>query len=442
MFNKKTFCSIPWSTIEIGTFGEFRICQFSGNVPSSDKKYDFFEKYTNCLDDSGNEMTIFTHTIEEALNSKYHKEIRKSQENGLRHEHCLVCWDRDDAFEKYNEQSGSTRTYKSFVQLVPLDNSIHLDNVKEHTTPDGSLNELPISLDLRFTNVCNMKCIMCYPYYSSAWYEDWVEIFGKNTFKAGKKVYEIKKENGVYSADILPWHDSKEWFDQLDRIKHRIRHLYITGGEPFIVKGHEKLLDILIESNLASKIILEYDTNLSVINRRVLEKLKHFKKVELAISCDDIEERYEYIRYPGNFDTLLKNLESIKQYENIIVRNLSTCVGLYSLYSPIRLFDRFKQYNINIRFLTDPYDIDPKYLPDHLKLKVIESYRKSSIPDRFKNFIIGFFENNLNVYDEKQCTSYVKKFIIYMESLDKVRKTNWKKTFPEIYELLNEYVTE
>lgn len=442
MFNEKSFCSIPWSTLEIGTFGEFKICQFSGNVPSSEEKYEYYEKYTNCVDDDGNEMTIFTHTIQEALNSKYHKELRKAQQNGERHDHCLVCWDRDDAYERYGEESGSVRTYKSFIQLKPMENAITLDNVDQHASSDGYLDQMPISLDLRFTNICNMKCIMCYPYYSNSWYEDWIKLFGKSTFKAGKKVYEIKQENGVYKTDIEPWHDSERWFEQLDTIKHRIRHLYITGGEPFIVKGHEKLLDILIDAGVANKIVLEYDTNLSVINRRVLDKLKYFKKVELAISCDDIDERYEYIRFPGKFDSLLKNLELVQQYQNITVRNLSTCVGIYSVFSPIRLFQRFKLYNINIRFLTAPFDFDPKYIPSDLKKKIIAKYRRAAMPDRFKNFVIGFFENNMNVHSEEECTEYMKKFIIYMESLDKIRGTDWKAVFPDIAELLDEYISK
>ena len=281
---------------------------------------------------------------------------------------------------------------------------------------DGSIDNTPISLDLRFTNVCNMKCIMCSSRYSNQWYQDEEKLYGSKTITLDSKTYNIFVENGVYKSDMPIWHDSDAWWKNFDEIKHRIRHLYLTGGEPFIVKGHDILLDKLIESNLAQNIIMEYDTNLSVINDKVLNKLKQFKQVILSVSCDDIEEQYELIRFPGKFSTMTKNLETLKQ-KGFDVRHLSTCVGIYSIFSPLRLRNKFPDYRLSLRMLRNPYHSDVMYLPKKAKQKVISIYRDSNIEERWKNFIISYLENNMNLVSEDVCVRMTKQHIQYLNNL-------------------------
>ena len=65
-----------------------------------------------------------------------------------------------------------------------------------------------------------------------------------------------KKENGNYTSNFIDWQNSDIWWKQVDEIKHNLRHLYITGGEPFLSKSHNKLLDILIKDDFAKNITL------------------------------------------------------------------------------------------------------------------------------------------------------------------------------------------
>jgi hypothetical protein len=215
--------------------------------------------------------------------------------------------------------------------------------------------------------------------------------------------------------------------------------LYITGGEPFVVKGHDAILDILINSNLAHNVILEYDTNLSVINDNLLNKLSKFKKVELSVSCDDTFLQYEYVRFPGKFSTLLENLKKIKE-RGFGVRHLSTCVGIYSIFAPLRLYDCFgESYNYSIRFLSGPYSFDIEYLNDDLKKKVIHVYNSMNYNERWKKYIVGHLENTIGKHSKEVCDNHTLKFISYMNRLDELRQTNWRKTFPDVSSLLKDY---
>ena len=403
-----------------------------------------------CLDDNGKVMNVMTHSIQEALNSKYHKEIRLAQSRGERHGMCKVCWDRDDANAAAKQRSNSLRFFRTFSQLPNLDGAISLNKAPNFLTKDGSLTEPPISLDLRFSNVCNMKCIMCSSYYSNLWYEDEIKLYNKHTVSIDGKVYKINQINGVYKSDMPVWHDSDNWWNQFELIKHRVRHIYLTGGEPFVVKGHDKLLDKLIEANFAKDVSLEYDTNLSVINDNILKKLQKFKQVLISVSCDDINEQYELIRFPGKFNTLLSNLQKLKD-RDIKIRHLSSCIGVYSIFSPIRVYNYFTDLGytsedssmgyemFSFRFLRSPHHANLALLPRAIKTKVIDIYTSSNLPDKWKSYLIAYLENNMDTYDENLCKRTLLEHIKYLDSLDSIRNTNWKKTFPEINQLLMGY---
>lgn len=439
MFDKSTFCIIPWSTILINPSGDFRICCFSGVDDDSFQGND----HGVCLDEDGNVINILTHSIKDALNSQYHKSLRLAQSKNERHGICKVCWDRDDACASKNIPTNSMRAFRSFVQLPNMDKAIPIHVAKDHMQEDGSIDEFPISLDLRFTNVCNMKCVMCNSRYSNQWYADEMKLYNKTYFTVdSNKKYNITVDNGVYKTDMPVWHDSPIWWKKFDEIKHRVQHLYLTGGEPFIIKGHDVLLDKLIEDNLASKVILEYDTNLSVINEKILKRLSHFKQVIISVSCDDVEDKYDLIRSGGNFQILLKNLEKIKQ-KNIEIRWLTTCTGIYSVFSPIRLYEYFTPLgykNFGYRFLRAPWHSDLAMLPDHLKEKVIEVYNTSNLPQHAKDYYIGYLENNMGKYSKDQCERHVYAHIDFLNKLDELRGTNWKETLPDVVLLLKEYL--
>jgi len=418
MFTKDTFCVLPWSSIQINPNGDYKVCCFSGAGNGGDHGLAF--------DENGKVMNVLTHSILEAMNSRYHKEVRIAQSENIRHPICKVCWDRDDANAAKGQETTSMRANRSFKELSHLDNVITLERAPIYLVKDGSLNEYPVSLDLRFSNQCNMKCIMCSSLYSSLWVEDEIKLYGKSIV--------VEKET---------WHDSPKWWDQFDLIKHRVKHIYLTGGEPFVVKGHDRLLDTLIEGGYAKDVILQYDTNLSVINKKIMERFSHFKKIILAVSCDDIEEQYEHIRFPGKWETITSNLNKLKQ-NNIEITRLTSCVGIYSIFSPIRLYNHFSKLGYetySFRTLRAPEQYDIAYLPDDVKRKVIDTYKASNLPENWKNFICGYLENNMNKY-EHISQNHINKFVTHMDNLDSIRGTDWKNTFPDVVDLLKDYINK
>jgi len=440
---------MPWSSIMILPSGDFKICCFSGHHTKTE--------YTHgvAVDDNGVVMNVLTHDIMEAMNSKWHKEIRLAQQKGERHPTCKVCWDRDDAAATAGIQSVSLRVVRSYYQNVGsnmdrvggqcLTGSVTQDSAADTMNDDGSIGVMPISLDIRFSNLCNMKCIMCDSTYSNLWYEDHIAMTGKYTFLVGPKSYKIEKTPKVsgghtYSTNMDAWNDDPRWWAQFDKIAPHLRHAYITGGEPFVQPVHDVFIQKLIERDYAKDIVLEYDTNMSVINPKILGMLKQFKDVIFRASIDDVGERYDLIRFPGKFDRVNKNMKMLEEFDMASnVSAISTCVGIYSVFAPIRLFNHFqpKGNQLSIRTLRYPAQVDIANLPPSMKLKVIEAYQSSGIPELYQFPVVGYLKNNMNHVTEEQGKQKLQGFVAYMNSLDKLRGTDWKATFPEVVALLS-----
>ena len=445
---------MPWSSIMILPSGDFKICCFTGH------KVNGIETHGVALDDDGKVMNVLTHDIMDAMNSKWHKELRLAQSKGERHEICRVCWDREDAAKTQGEIPTSLRVVRSYYQNewgvdnmpnrpggYPMLGSMVHEHADKWMQDDGSVSTMPISLDMRFSNLCNSKCIMCEPLYSSLWYEDWEQITGKDHFDVGATRYNIIKKTGAsratYTDDMPNWNDDPRWWAQFDKMAPHLRHIYITGGEPFVQPVHDVFIKKLIERGYAKDIVLEYDTNLTAINPKILTMLKEFKDIIIRVSLDGVGEQYNLIRYPAKFDRVVQNIELLEQYglKDKIV-NITCCIGIYSIFSPIehhKFFAPRGYTQFQNRLLIYPDAVNILYLPRTIKELVIIKYQNSGISGFDAKHVVGYLTNNLDTYTDEECKPKMMAFLNYMNSLDRVRGTDWTKTFPDVYNLIYNY---
>jgi len=418
MFSANTFCSLTFSSIQINPGGDFKVCCFSGSHGN----------HGISKEDDGVVMNVMTHSVEEALNSKLHKQLRLFQSQNMRHPTCRVCWDRDDAAGQ------SHRTFRNQL-MRRFDNAVRLEDAAAKMQKDGSIDSFPVLLDIRFGNLCNAKCIHCSPNYSNLWYGDHSKIHG-DTFGVGPTRHKIYQENNVYKSDFIQtkWWETEHWWNEFERISNRLGYIYVTGGEPLIVPAHEEMLDRLIASGKCENISLEYDTNLSALNPKILTKIKKFKSVIIAVSFDDIEERYEIFRNPLKWDNLLRNLHLLK--ENYITPDeISCCVGIPTVYAPMRIIPLMEElgfHNYRLRLLRSPTVFDLKFLHEEEKKKILERYSLTNIGERNTIMTTGYIKNNMNSYDKGQLLGFVR----YMDSLDKLRNHDWKSVMPDVAELV------
>jgi organic radical activating enzyme len=214
---------------------------------------------------------------------------------------------------------------------------------QKHTNTFRNRDDLsPRSVEIKMTlwgNYCNLQCAMCHPVHSSArttemkkfipyLSDEVLENFNwkKKTSKITSKRYKELIANIVENIDLIE------------------KITISSDGEPLLnSKMYEFLLSI--PKDHAKKIDLAITTNFSETKfgkYTIDEILERFPLTTFRVSSEHIEEKYEWIRYPGNFDRLVNNIETYKEYVSMVaptinVLNISdieeiklfyTCMGL------------------------------------------------------------------------------------------------------------------
>lgn len=255
--------------------------------------------------------------------------------------------------------------------------------------------------ELWFNNTCNLSCRMCNAWLSSTWQQNikqnpnfnWHKEFVKD-----QKIKSVKFNETVFFED-LP----------------NVRHLKLLGGEPFMIKEVKKVLEHIIEQNLAKQINLHLTTNLThEITDWWKKVFETFKSVTVIGSMDGLEKRYEYIRPGASFDKSIKTAEYLKQISNWIkdFDFMISCTGqtLNAVqYHDIKEFWNNKGIHI---------DIEQMYYPDFMSYK--------SLHPKLRN---KFKINTEIEYDPKSWEMLIKQ----MELQDKVHNTNFKLECAELF---------
>src|SRR5262249_16150554 len=104
-------------------------------------------------------------------------------------------------------------------------------------------------------------------------------------------------------------------FGEVLRNAANLKRLYITGGEPLLMKRVIEIVDFLIESR-NTDLTLEFSTNCTKINTEILRKLSKFRAVNLALSLDGFGDAHEYIRFPAKWYVIDRNIRRLRQLPN------------------------------------------------------------------------------------------------------------------------------
>jgi MoaA/NifB/PqqE/SkfB family radical SAM enzyme len=349
----------------------------------------------------------------------------------------------DDITDPLHRQTGNSKRQNTLTRITQkIPEYLTIDKADQKTNEDGYSTADVISLHIHFGNLCNMKCLMCNPGSSSLWYDYYTSLYNRDSYSVGNHNYKIyKDEHNRSRMDYVKWWETDIWWNRFSEVMPKLRQIYFTGGEPFLVPALEQCLDLLIDNNFAKDIILRFDTNLSVVNKKILDKLKKFKDISLCVSIDETEERYELIRLPGKFNTFVRNIETILSYD-INITYISSCVGLASIYAIPRVYAFADKYNLNaeFRFLEGPKWLDIRYLPTSAKNEIIEKYTELSKTSNNKHWYKVTVDMLKKFSDEKHCQYvYIAQFVRNMDILDKNRNTNWRKTLPDVYDLLHRH---
>jgi len=395
--NKDVICAAPWMHLYIDVLGAVKPCC------TQDLKYG-----------DANRIGVYsdTRSIIDIWNSPATVEFRKDLLDGVKQEGCKFCYNQ----EKHTGVSLRTSLNEQYGNLIT-----------ESVTPEMQIKYFQVSS----SNLCNMACVMCGPVFSSDWYDDDKELHKDKTVLSDK-FYKITKET---EEDII----KNIINDELDLI-------YFTGGEPLITAYHYKLLDKMVSMNIANDIKLRYSTNLSTLKYKsfdIIEHWSHFKSVEVAASIDMIGERAELHRYGTDWEKISKNLHTVRfDIPNVSLQPQITITALSIGYLPELLtyfIDELEftdEETIHSNLVFETVALNPQLLPTEVKqmyTKKLESFLENTKYKFLCESVIMSSVTYMNEVDKEQDFHLMTE---YLNSLDRMRRTDWKSLWPEIAKLV------
>lgn len=265
----------------------------------------------------------------------------------------------------------------------------------------------PKYLDARWSNTCNLACVYCGPTFSSLWASE-----------IGNQSIKIEKENKNTLLDYV-----------LDNVEN-LEEIYLAGGEPTLMKENELLLTELSKRNPNVKLLI--NTNLLNNETKVYQQLLTFPNTTWLVSFEDMNERYEYLRYPGKWSNFSTNLLALKQQVPAIQIHFNMVflsLNAMSIWDSIDwLFDNGFSRTINLALINNGI-FDSPYNPSRLSInfreQVLERMAKSDYSE---------IPSYQNITDSLALptTDHIQ-LLQTLAELDQRRGLDSRQVFPEIY---------
>ncbi len=383
---------------------------------------------TPCCQAPWEEANTFGNINQQSINEIWQgekiKQFRKTILSGGVDKRCESCFKKEkEGFTSLREITNSKYQHK--FELALSANKL------------GEIgNTPPIYFDIRFSNVCNLRCRMCGPWSSSSWFNDAVQL-GMIKEDADALTYAFKNKVG--------------FFEQFENLIDSLEELYFAGGEPIMMEEHYELLHLLIKHN-KTDVQLTYNTNFSSFNVKhhdIFELWKQFKSIVLAASLDASEKRGEFLRKNLNWNEVITNRQYIQKELPHIEFVISCTLNCYNiLHLPDFHKDWTQQQLIQVEdfipsLLIKPKELSVTILPKKIKEDAILKYVEhlewintiQSVHIEKRNYMIQQFKNIIKVLELNKDKHDVELFRKNSAAMDKIRGEKTRDVFPELAEL-------
>lgn len=394
------FCMLPWVSLEASPIGTVRPCCLADD---------------EIVDDAGSKFNLRTAELKDIQNSKHMQSLRNQFLQGQQPETCRKCW---------NEEN-SGRTSK---RMHTLDRLKHTVTDTEWTQDAKSL----MFLDLKLGNICNLKCRICGSWSSSQYAAEEIKWTPR----------EQQKQTFAYEmlqAGNWPRQSTHFW-QQIDQHINDIRYIEFTGGEPFMIQEHFDMLQGIVDRGIASQVEIHYNTNGTQYPESGPEIWQHFKTVEIALSIDDVGERFEYQRTNADWLEVLRNVVKFKQLRATIPNvqlQCCTTVNIFNVRYLKSVADWIDYQGFDFVYWNMLHDA-PQWsiakLPATAKKQISAYLDNCRPPEKFRNefALIKNFMNNGQSLDGQELRTMI-------ADLDRKRDQDFAKVCPEMAEII-EYV--
>ncbi len=419
-----SFCTKAFSSLTITPSGAVTpCCLFESNIKSEDNK----------------PYKIWQDTIKTAYNSSYMKLIRKKMVEGVRIDACKQCYQIEACGGKSQRMFSNEESYEMLASYNP------------------DADYLPVTLDLKVNNVCNLKCRMCQPRDSNQVHAEFKKIIIRDAdFSFFQNTNVIDTDLNISFDEIPDWDNNEIFLQSFANVLPTLRKISIVGGEPLLTSTFYSMLDLCITAGVAKNIFVAVTTNLTrVSSDKILRYQNEFHSFLFNISLDAIDDALYYIRYPSQFEQVSNNFKLIymPDHHDLVIYQFSPTIQVYNILYVDKVFYYVEELlnagfklsitPVHLTFLEFPIHLNIRILPKEVRAEAIKRFEAVKLSCKklmsFENVVAGInhtifiLKNDFNPNSDQ----YMKNFMYYTNTIDQERGQSMERSLPELFKLVS-----
>lgn len=293
-------------------------------------------------------------------------------------------------------------------------------------------------LNINFSNICNLDCVMCSSEFSSRWIQNDKKI--KFPFR--------DIDNKYLKINRVPY----SFIDQI-KIKE-LKAIEIKGGEPLIDASFLYFLKKFINDN--GDALIHITTNLNSLTVEFKNLLSKLPKVSFDVSVDAIGDLYHYTRGKNSsIKNVVENFKFIKGLKGLYDLRVNITTMPYNLWDSYKVIDWVKSIDENIivnwcNIVSVPQYIEPSLIPYSLRkeaIKLTEDFiDKTNVNKKHLldlKIILNYLSKENPRNDDKQLIKYKQKtFIEWTDYINELRNMNVYEIVPQLEKAKNIILNE
>jgi len=275
----------------------------------------------------------------------------------------------------------------------------------------------PQRIDLLFDRSCNLACRTCGAHASTFW--------EKHLRDNNLSVVKFQPTDNLATI--------KEVLTNLDL--SNLKQVQFCGGETLLGNTYWETARLIADlvPNAKDTLLLGFQTNATQpVPAKYHDLIEKFKLVKFMVSLDGTHDRFEYLRWPANWNQVVDNIFTIREKipSNVMFYIQECTSNLNMLY-----FGEVKDWvskHFNTNREGDQSDYSTQLaIHSYLDVNVITTEYFDAIKNtEMAQFLQQGWQENPDKINE---------FIRETEKFDKIRGQDWKKTFPEVANFYSRY---
>lgn len=384
---------------------------------------------------SNNQFDVKNKTINEFWQSKQMNEIRSMMLDGKPIAGCKACYDE----ERNGTASLRQQENKGWARHKDLPN---VENIIKEWKQTGRCPE-PVSVDINFSSLCNLKCRMCFSGLSSELAKEQWGIIQKEGWEVNHELMRFQKDD----LEIIDHGKNNKLMSELyDQFKD-LKRIYLKGGEPTLLQTMYDYLNYPVDKGQSNQIQIKFNTNMTNVQKRFVQLMDKFKKVDLTMSIDGVGAVQEYIRSPSKWKSIDKNILYFIENNHKADLMVSPCWQIYNLFyikEHLEYFDALNNtrkvemtpilldFPMHYRIDTLPYDVREEAID---KVKECFKLKISKQPTLYRKLhtLIKILQ------DKNNTTEHMDKFVQITKLYDKHRNQSIENSLPDLYKHVKKY---